>query len=350
MRNKSNRGFSISRKFARNIFTLATVSLSLAACGSSSNSASSNSSNAGPSTTTVPVTTISVGNTSKTAVLWPIFVGQDEGFFKKNNIKVNIVLLPSDSSLIQGTITGAIDVASASVFGFIQGVSGGAKIKIIASGVNQPIYNIVAAKNITSWSQLTGKTVMVDAPSGITHYYFDTVAKAKGFNPSSVNLTYAGATSQRYAALISGAVAAAVLTAPFDAEALGAGYNGLGQVSKYLPNSPFSALGVSTSWASQHKTALTALVKALSQSNTWLNNPANKAAAEAILIKDSQTTQAAADSSYTSLITQLKVFPNSGVVSATALGTLLKGVVQDGFFPASTNTNPQTYIDNSYAP
>lgn len=207
----------------------------------------------------------------------------------------------------------------------------------------------MAAKNITSWSQLAGKRVIVGGPADITRYYFDTVATAKGLNPSSVTLTYAGATSARYAALIGGGVSAAILASPFDAQAMNAGYQGLGTVSKYLPNSPFTALGVSTSFAKSHQTQLKAFVKALSESITWLNDPSNKAAAEALLIKETQSTQKSADSAYSSLITELKVFPDSAAVSSSALGSLLQGLVKAGFLPASTSTDPARYLDSSFA-
>lgn len=326
--------------------------LLLAACGSSSTSTPTASSGNGSSAATAGASapfTITIGDPGKSATLWPIYVGQDEGFFKKNNLVVNTVSTTSSSGSAQELITGAINIASAGIPDFIRAINGGASEKIVAAGVNQPIYNIVAAKNITSWSQLAGKRVIVGGPSDITRYYFDTVAKANGLNPSTVTLTYAGATSARYAALIGGGVSAAILASPFDAQAINAGYHGLGTVAKFLPDSPFTALGVGTTWATKHSAQLKSFIKALSESITWLNDPSNKATAEALLMKETQSTQASVDSAYSSLITELKVFPNSGTVSSSALGSLLNGLVKAGFLPSSTSTDPAHYLDNSFA-
>lgn len=337
-----------SRKVVVTTLALSASALLLAACGSSSSSPSTTSGATSASTTSAP-STLTIGDPGKSATLWPIYVGQDQGFFKKNNLVVNTVSTTSSSGSAQELITGAINIASAGIPDFVRAINGGASEKMFAAGVNEPIYNIVAAKNITSWSQLAGKRVIVGGPSDITKYYFDTVATANGLNPSSVTLTYAGATSARYAALVGGGVSAAILASPFDAQAMNAGFKGLGTVSKFLPDSPFTALGVSTSWASKHKAELTSFVKALSQSITWLNDPANKAAAESILMKETQSTQSSADSAYASLITSLKVFPNSGAISSSALGSLLNGLVKAGFLPASTSTDTAHYLDSSFA-
>lgn len=338
--------------FRKALVTLLAVSVSaflLVACGSSSSSSSPGTSGAAAAATTVAPTTVTIGDPGKSATLWPIYVGQDQGFFKKNDLVVNTVTTTSSSGSAQELITGAINIASAGIPDFIRAINGGASEKIFAAGVNEPIYHIVAAKNITSWSQLAGKRVIVGGPSDITRYYFDAVAAGNSFDVKNVSLTYAGATSARYAALIGGGVSAAVLASPFDAQAINSGYQDLGTVSKYLPNSPFTALGVSTSYAAKHKTVLTNFIKALSESITWLNDPSNKAAAESILVKETSSTQESADSAYTSLITDLKVFPNSGAVSASALGSLLTGLVQSNFLPASTSADPTHYLDSSFA-
>lgn len=329
---------------------ISSATLLLAACGSSS--ASTTASGSGSTATSAAVaapSTLTIGDPGKSATLWPIYVGQDEGFFKKNNLTVKTISTTSSSGSAQELITGAINVASAGIPDFIRAINGGASEKIVAAGVNQPIYNIVAAKNITSWSQLAGKRVIVGGPSDITRYYFDTVAKANGLDPAKVTLTYAGATSARYAALIGGGVSAAILASPFDSQAINAGYHGLGTVARFLPNSPFTALGVSTTWASKHSSELKSFIKALSESITWLNDPANKATAESLLMKETGSTQASADSAYSSLINELKVFPNSATVSSSALGSLLSGLVKAGFLSSSTSTDPAHYLDNSFA-
>jgi ABC-type nitrate/sulfonate/bicarbonate transport system substrate-binding protein len=310
----------------------------LSGCGSSGGGSAATATPGGT------VTSVALGDPGQSATLWPEYVAQEEGFFKKNGLEVKFVGTGSSSAVPQSMLAGAVDLGSAGIVDFVRAINGGGALHLISAGVNQPIYGVVARKDITSWSQLNGQRVIVGGQSDITAYYFKVAAKANGLDPSSVNLTYAGATSARYAALEGGSVAAAMLASPFDASAEQTGGVNLGNAAKYLPNSPFTAYAATDSWAKKNPVALAAFKRAIADAMTWLNDPANKQDAEKILIQETSTTQDAAAASYQSLITDLRVFPNSGALSADALGQLLEGLVNDKFLPPTTNTNPNQYL------
>ena len=83
-------------------------------------------------------------------------------------------------------------------------------------------------------------------------------------------MTFAGATSARFAALQAGAVDAAILTPPFNFHAQSAGFNNLGNTIEYA-DMPFAGIAVNTNWAEANKATLAEkLVGVYNQSIAWL--------------------------------------------------------------------------------
>ena len=77
-----------------------------------------------------------------------------------------------------------------------------------------------------------------------------------------VTLQYAGSSTDRFAALKSGAVDATILTTPYDFQAKTAGYTELDDLTKHLPATQYAGNGVvvGTQWAAKNRTAPTAVL------------------------------------------------------------------------------------------
>lgn len=324
-------------------------SVILAACGSgSSSSSSATTSTAATSTSSAKLQTINVGLTSKTATDWPLYVAGKLGYFAKNGVNVKYTIVGSASGNAQQLAAGSLNIGETSSTQVVEAIQGGAPITYVVNQVITPPYSLLAQKNITSISQLKGKTIIVGGVNDITRVFLDAMLKPNGLAPGQYNLTYAGATSARYAALKSGSVAAALLFPPFDFLAKSQGYSDLGNVQKYLPSFPFDGFAANTSWAKSHSKVLVDFIRAYLEGVKWLYDTSNEAEAVSILKTETNTTTANAQQTYQELFPTLHAFSKTGTISSSSMDKVLNALAKlkqlsQPLPPASK------FYDNSYA-
>lgn len=335
--------------------TLAMFSAVLAACGSSSNTASSVSSGSPASGSAATgsaaggtLQTIKVGLTSKTATDWPLYVADKLGFFKKEGVNVQYVIVGSAAGNAQQLTAGSINIGETSSTQVVEAIQGGAPIKYVVNQVITPPYTLVGQKNISSIKDLKGKTVIIGGSNDITRVFLDAMLKPNGLSESDLSFTYAGATSNRYAALQSGSVAAAILFPPFDFTALSQGYTNLGSVQKYLPQFPFDGFAANSSWATSHKSVLVDFIKAYLQGVNWLYNSANESQAVSILQSQTNSKSQAAQETYQELFQQLHAFSKTGQISSSSMNSVLQAMLKLGLLKNPLPSASKFY-DNSYA-
>ena len=76
-----------------------------------------------------------------------------------------------------------------------------------------PPYALLAKSSIKSLKDLKGKVISVGGPKDITRIYVDRMLAPQGLKTGDYDYVYAGATTARAQALLSGAVDAAILSA-----------------------------------------------------------------------------------------------------------------------------------------
>ncbi len=74
-----------------------------------------------------------------------------------------------------------------------------------------------------------------------------------GVKPDQFDLIFAGATTDRYTALRSGSVSAALLFPPFDFRAIDDGYNNVGSLPDVMPPFPFTGWTVRTDFLAKNQ-------------------------------------------------------------------------------------------------
>jgi ABC-type nitrate/sulfonate/bicarbonate transport system substrate-binding protein len=119
----------------------------------------------------------------------------------------------------------------------------------------------------------------------VTLYFLRVMARKNGLADQDYDLLYAGGTPERFAQLLSGAVAAAVLTNPIDFTALEQGFVDLGSVPQYLPHWTQNNLLVDTRWAAQHRPEVLAFLRAQIKAARFFYDAANRDEVIGILAK-----------------------------------------------------------------
>jgi len=150
-----------------------------------------------------------------------------------------------------------------------------------------PLHNgLIVRPEMTSYADIKGKTVMLGGPKDNTVYFFKTMARANGLRDDDYEVTYAGSSSARYAALQAAGVAASLLTDPFDYRIEQEGFVRLDNLRpKYLNPANYTGNGaiVHRDWAREHGDVLVRYIRASLAAQAWIADPANEEEMFAIL-------------------------------------------------------------------
>jgi NitT/TauT family transport system substrate-binding protein len=141
---------------------------------------------------------------------------------------------------------------------------------------------------------------------------------ADGVTPDKVDFLFAGSTTARFAALQSGAVDAAILTAPLLFRAEDAGYTNLGLAMDVAKDIPFTAYSVNRTWASANQAAVKGFLAGCLASVSWFYDTANRDEAIKILMEAAKTPQADAARSY-DFFQKIQFFARDGKIAPSQL-------------------------------
>jgi NitT/TauT family transport system substrate-binding protein len=220
--------------------------------------------------------TVNIGTVgSPSANLWPLFIGIEKGFYADANLKPELIFIP-------------------------------------------------------------GKTISVGGPKDITRLYVDRMLAPQGLKSGDYDYHYAGATTARAQALLSGGVDAAILLPPSNFQVQNQGFNDLGLAMKYAPELAFSGTVVNRAWAGRSADVLKRVLAAQSKSTEYLYDPKNRAEVVDILVKVSKQKGEDVDKSY-DFFNKNNFFDRSGKISRAKMNALIDALVTLGDVKASGN-------------
>jgi ABC-type taurine transport system substrate-binding protein len=137
-----------------------------------------------------------------------------------------------------------------------------------------------------------------------------------GIDPKSVNFVLSGATPQRFAAMVGGAVQATLVAAPDDQTAKQQGFHVL-QYSQEVFNYMFISSWATRSWADKNPATLKAYVRALQDAHSWMVRggkkyvPLHEYRASHILARYTDSNQKACDITYNTIFRKLHAVTQS---------------------------------------
>ena len=284
------------------------------------------------------VDTVTMGTVgSPSANLWPVFIGIDKGFFAAENIKPDLVYVPASAAVIQQLAAGSLDVTmSTGLVDPIRAVDQGAALALARFEVQAPPYAMMAKSNIKSLKDLKGKVISVGGAKDITRTYAERMLAPNGLKPGDYDFVYAGATTARAQALLSGAVDAAIVLPPSNFQLQAAGFNDLGLTVEYAPELPFSGTAVSKAWASRNQDVLKRVLAVQAKSIEYFYDDRNRADLVRILVAVSGQKAEDVEKSY-DFFRKNNFFDRTGKISRRQLNALLDALVGLGDLPARGN-------------
>jgi NitT/TauT family transport system substrate-binding protein len=107
---------------------------------------------------------IRIGYSSISGAYTPIWVAHDAGFFAKEGLQDDIILIPSGTQLAQVTVAGEIDIGSLNGSSAIAAALSGADLKIIGNSGNKMVFSLYVRPEIKNVDGMRGKKI------GITRF------------------------------------------------------------------------------------------------------------------------------------------------------------------------------------
>jgi NitT/TauT family transport system substrate-binding protein len=269
------------------------------------------------------VDTVIIGTVgSPSANLWPLFIGIDKGFFTAANVKVDLIYIPASANAIQQLAAGSLDMS------FQQG----AELGIARFEIQAPPYALIAKSSIKSLKDLKGKVISVGGPKDITRLYVDRMLAPNGLKTGDYDYVYAGATTARAQALLSGAVDAAILLPPSNFQLQSQGFNDLGLTIEYAPELVFSGTMANKAWAARNPDVLKRVLEAQSKSTEFFYDERNRAEAVALLVRISGQKVDDVEKAY-DFFRKNNFFDRTGKISRVKLNALIDALVGLGDLP-----------------
>jgi ABC-type nitrate/sulfonate/bicarbonate transport system substrate-binding protein len=278
---------------------------------------------------------ISVGSVDATSAnLWPLHIADKNGYFDEAGLKIDLIFAQSNASVIQQLAAGSYNVApSAGMVDPIRAIDKGAPVALARIVIQAPPYALLAAPEIKKIEDLKGKTIIVGGAKDITRIFTERMLEPHGLKSADYDYVFAGATSARFSALKSGAVAAALLTVPFNFYAETEGFTNLGFTFDYLPDMPFAGLAVNRTWAEANTDALKRFLAAYTKGVAWFDDPNNREAAIKIQMDTSKIARDDVEKAYVFLHDK-NLFEPTGMVSKRKVGNVISALHDLGDLPA----------------
>jgi NitT/TauT family transport system substrate-binding protein len=274
--------------------------------------------------------TITFGHVgAPSAIVWPIYIGLDQGFFDQSGVKLDIIFTRSSAQVMQQLAAGALDMGDTSAFDPVRGIAGGAPVAILTIEATPAPFSLLAKPEIKSIKELKGKTISVGQTTDIARIYFDRMLEANGLHDSDVDALPTDSTAARLAALESKAVDAAILSAPASFKAASDGFATLGLAADYVKDFPFGTIDISRAWAGANAARAKRFMAAYLKSVAWFYDDKNRDQAIAIMAAASKTSVNDNAQSY-DYYRKIGFFEKSGTVSKAALKSLVAVLQKTG--------------------
>jgi len=275
----------------------------------------------------------------------PIYVAQEKGFFVKENIFLEAVVLNASTLAIPVLIAGSTQVSASSAMTTIRAVEKGAQLKIVGGLTNAPVYDLYASAKIKTFKDLKGSTIGVSGLITSDTVIMKEMLKANGLEyPRDYALRVMGSMPDRFLAMQTGNIAAAILSPPYSFGADEAGLNNLGATAKYTPNFVQTVFNVRADFAQDKKALLVRFLRAILRADQWIHN--QKEDTVRIIVKRLKYSEKHSEASWRYYI-NTNAIPKDGEINPKGLDKVMQLLVEDGTL---IQPLPKTdkYIDMSY--
>ena len=258
-----------------------------------------------------------------------LIVARAKGLFAANGLEVDIMVTPNSTDQMRGLSHGSWQIVS-TAFDNVLGWSGreGAEIVAIAQvaqGITLPVY---VRPEITSWEELRGKPLAVDAVDTAYALVLRRILLAHGLEMDRGDYTLLpkGATGQRLESMTGGETFAGVLNPPWDAKANAAGMKRFADQREILPDYPGGVFALNRQWADENRDTVVNYLAAWDEGLRWARDEKNRDEVIKLISEAEKMDEKSAAN-------RLRQLPTDGRLNLAGLQSVLDLRVQFGLTP-----------------
>lgn len=221
---------------------------------------------------------VKIGIPSLTVTMMPLAVAKEQGFFQREGLNVETVLMPAALNikvLLSGDIQYATTVGSA-VVAAVRGIN----TRVVMCFVDRPLLDLVARPGISSITELKGKLVGISSRGGLHDVTMRRILAQSGMDPSQTTFITVGGAGAMLAALQSGRISAALLNPPYNFLAYREGLKNLGFAGAFV-RIPSTGLVTMRETLERSPDQVRRMIRALTRARTFARE--NKPVTVAIL-------------------------------------------------------------------
>jgi len=291
------------------------------------------------------MTKLRVSVPTKTLGYGPYWVAAKLGFFSRQGLDVDVVVIRGADVNVQALAGGSIDIAGGSLDAPIAAVERGLDLVIIGGVINGLTQSIMGGRNFKSYEALRGATVgTISLTSGVG-LALRWVLKAKGLEyPRDYKLLVIGGSPQTFTALTTGQIAAAALSLPLNYAAEELGFNEIGKFIDVIPNYQLAGPSMRRSWAEKNRPLMIRFMKAMALTMRWLHQ--NTEAAVDFMAKEMKLKREHARRGW-EFYTQNRIWQPESDVNVEGLKTTIQ-IFWEASQPKTPLPSLSKYLDQSY--
>lgn len=213
---------------------------------------------------------------------WPLYVAQGRKLFEAEGVAVAVTLTGSSAQQLEQLRAGGFDIGFQQSDHVVRAVETGSDLFIVMAQGHAPELSLVAAPGVKTFEDLRGRDIAVDGSNSGYALVLRRLLAEKGL-AGAYRFVEFGGSQERFDAMKDGKAAASWLNPPFDRNLFALGFGSLGTTQEFFPSYPGSIAACRRDWATQNGERLVGFIRAFRGACHWLRDPANKAAAIALL-------------------------------------------------------------------
>lgn len=264
----------------------------------------------------------------------------DTGLFKKHGLDVDLVFISGAPVVNAALLSGEVALAQGGPAPAIQTNLKGAGTYIVLGNTNRFPYQLVAAASIRQISDLKGKRFGIARMGAADQTATLLVLPRFGIQPEKdMNLIAVGAVPSRFAALVSGSIAATLLIPPETTKAKELGFRVLANFMDIDVDFQQNAIYSTRSFIERRADTLRRFVMAYSEGIHFIHT--NPKATQQIMKKYLKGDDRSIEEAYTEVV--LKAAPKIPYPTKAGLQTLINFMAKTT--PELANAKPDDFID-----
>jgi NitT/TauT family transport system substrate-binding protein len=212
----------------------------------------------------------------------PHFVAHEEGFFTREGLQVESIVVRNDATILAALAAGEFDYVETGAPPAVAGISKGLPFVIIGGFRSRLDYMLIGRKGISSTKDLKGAKIGVTGAGGLSEAVAIAAMKKLGYQrDKDYVVLYVGNSPLRMIALEQGRVDASIFSPQQQMVLASKGYPMLTDVGRLLPDIPALVLSTTREKTKSQPDQVVRFLRAINQAMNVIKNDPDRAVEDA---------------------------------------------------------------------